>query len=362
MREEITHRLEMRTWMGLFLLAICFWIVINGYIVILEVSAAIFSGLLASTVLRSLADFFESRWGLNRSLSVIFLLISAQVPLAILSGILIYWGLDMAGTASVGLYKFINLSGLPAQPVLQRILDMVNLDDPQALDSLIQGTASMAANAFNLLDFIMLLTLANLVAFAFSQAPLEGRRMVEVWIPPGYQEPFWRILERTEWRLGRWVLFQLGSMAFFAVSFSLGLSLLGVPYGPVIGILGGFLEIAPGMGGFLAFIIALFSAYTMGDEMKMLLVVPLYIAVFILQNNVLATIVVEKSLKLHGIMVLIAVILGGKISGIWGGLFAIPVLIVVLAFMQELREYYYPAVEEPIEKPLEGAIGPKAKT
>jgi hypothetical protein len=26
------------------------------------------------------------------------------------------------------------------------------------------------------------------------------------------------------------------------------------------------------------------------------------------------------------------------------------------------EEYYYPAVEEPIEKPLEGAIGPKART
>ena len=92
----------------------------------------------------------------------------------------------------------------------------------------------------------------------------------------------------------------------------------------------------------MAFILAIFSAFTLGDETKLLLVVILYIVVFFLQNNVLATITVEKGLKLHGIEVLIAVILRGKVIGIWGGLFAIPVLIVVLALLHELREYYYP--------------------
>lgn len=345
MVERVIHRLDMRTWVGLFLLGISFWVVINGHTVILEVATAIFSGVLASTLLRPAADLFEERAHIRRSLCISIMLAMAQVPMLLLAGFMIRLGLDLAGTLVDGLDQFDVLSeaSVSSMPAVQGIIDTLAQQGDQVMNSIIDGSTAIASNVSGLIYFSLLLFLANAVALALAEDPEAGRRLIKMWVPPSYQEPLFKILERTEWRLKKWVLAQLGSMSFFAICFTAGLSIIGVPYAPVIGFLGGFMEIAPGFGGFLAYLLAILSAVTTGDVYMLLWVTALYVIVLVLQLNILGPMMMEKGLKLHGTQVLIAMILGGTVNGIWGSLFAIPVLVVIIAFLEEVRTYYLSA-------------------
>ncbi len=118
----------------------------------------------------------------------------------------------------------------------------------------------------------------------------------------------------------------------FIVGFSLWI--LGIKYYLLLGIIAGFCNLIPNIGYVLSFIpaiaIGLLSPAPVANLIK---IVSVYVGEQLIENLFLGPIIIGKAAKLHPVVVMIILILGGAIFGFWGVLLAVPITIFVREFL-----------------------------
>lgn len=178
--------------------------------------------------------------------------------------------------------------------------------------------------------------------------------------PPGYREDFTRLrLQIT----AVWNAFLRGQLllclAIAVLTTIVGLA-IGLPYAPLLGLLAGVMEFLPNVGPFIAAVPAVLLALFRGSSVLPLshfwfavVVAGAYILVQQIENNLLVPRILGGSLKLHPLLVLIAIIVGGSLAGILGMLLAAPVLATlrVLARYVFCRLYDLDPFAEPLAAP-----------
>ncbi|NKS86559.1 AI-2E family transporter [Rhodococcus hoagii] len=123
-----------------------------------------------------------------------------------------------------------------------------------------------------------------------------------------------------------------------AVFIGAGLLILGVPLAPVLAILtfiGGFVPI---VGAFVAGALAVLVALVANGLTTALIVLAIIIAVQQIEGNVLQPVLQSKSMKLHAVVVLLAVTAGSSLFGIVGAFLAVPVAAVGAVVIRYLGE------------------------
>jgi predicted PurR-regulated permease PerM len=130
------------------------------------------------------------------------------------------------------------------------------------------------------------------------------------------------------------------------VVFSIGLSLLNVPFAITIGVVGGVLELVPYLGGTIAVMLAVLSALTV-DPVLVIWVILFHIVVVEIEAHIVAPSVYGRVTGLHPAGVLIALLIGAKAMGLVGVLFAVPAAVVLLAVMQEIRSLRHDVYVKP---------------
>ena len=113
----------------------------------------------------------------------------------------------------------------------------------------------------------------------------------------------------------------------------LGMTLLRLPYAPMIGALIGFTALIPIVGAFMGTIVGAFMI-AMVDPMSAVWFVVFLLTLQQFEGNLIYPRVVGSSVGLPGIWVLSAVTIGGAISGIVGMLFSVPVASILYALVR----------------------------
>lgn len=118
----------------------------------------------------------------------------------------------------------------------------------------------------------------------------------------------------------------------FIVGFALWI--LGIKYYLLLGVIAGLCNIVPNIGYVLSFIpallIGLVSPAPLANSIK---IVSVYIGEQLLENFYLGPVIIGRASRLHPVVVMIILILGGTLFGFWGVLLAIPTTIVVREFL-----------------------------
>jgi predicted PurR-regulated permease PerM len=123
-----------------------------------------------------------------------------------------------------------------------------------------------------------------------------------------------------------------------ALFIGIGLVILGVPLAPVLAILtfiGGFIPI---VGAFVAGALAVLVALVANGFTTAVIVLILIIAVQQIEGNVLQPVLQSKSMKLHAVVVLLAVTAGASLFGIIGAFLAVPVAAVTAVAIRYVGE------------------------
>lgn len=131
-----------------------------------------------------------------------------------------------------------------------------------------------------------------------------------------------------------------------AVLIGIGLVILGVPLAYALAILtfiGGFVPI---VGAFVAGGLAVLIALVANGPVNALIVLAIIVAVQQLEGNVLQPWLQAKSMKLHAVIVLLAVTLGASTFGVVGAFLAVPVAAAVAVILR----YYDEQVAELSER------------
>jgi len=103
-----------------------------------------------------------------------------------------------------------------------------------------------------------------------------------------------------------------------------GLTILGVPYAVLLGVLAFFMEFIPVLGvfvsGFASVVVALFHGWP-----RALLVLGYFVLVHIVEGDVVGPRIMGKAVGIHPATGLVALVAGTELFGVWGALFAAPV-------------------------------------
>ena len=129
---------------------------------------------------------------------------------------------------------------------------------------------------------------------------------------------------------------QLMDVMFMIVATTAAMMLTGISLAPIIGLLTGLANLVPYLGPFVGYASIILISVVEGRYSVM--VVSL-IALFVIQTldgNVIEAKLVGKSIKVHPLLVLIFLIFGNAIGGLWGMLLAVP----VGAFIQKIFTNY----------------------
>lgn len=330
-------RLSLQAWISLLALGLTLWVAITHAGLILEVIWVLFGALLLSLSIRPLVDTL-TRWHIPRRVTVLGVYAGLGGALVILGDLLApVINAEMVRLRANGPALLQEgLSRVATTPFLGRWLPSTNVlaqNLAQRLDTLLRTFVGTVAGLGGLaLDLVILL----IVAYFFATDVGLGERLLQGWVPPRYETRAREIMTRLRHRLTRWVWAQVAIALYFALTFSVGLSLLGVPFALTIGVVGGVLEIIPYLGGAVALILAVISALTV-SPLHVLWVALFYAVVVEVETHVVAPAFYGRIMGLHPAAVLVALLVGAKAKGILGVLFAVPITVVLAALMQEVQ-------------------------
>ncbi len=122
---------------------------------------------------------------------------------------------------------------------------------------------------------------------------------------------------------------------------SVGLLLIGVPLGLVIGIVAGLANMIPYMSlvvGLLPAVVLCWAEY--GSWVRVLLVIAVFSASQLLEGTFLSPRILGRSVNLHPVWVLLAIIVGGSFFGIFGMLIAVPAAAAIQVFLHHWLDSY----------------------
>lgn len=251
---------------------------------------------------------------------------------------------DLYEKIVVGFANLQNFGGESAGVVdnVQRTLTAIN----DGLRQLTSGIFSTISGVFGgvvtfigviVMTFYMLLERNGMRKFVASIAPSQ------------YQPYLIQLFNRIQKKLGDWLRGQLLlSLIIFLVTF-IGLLVLGVRFALVLGLLAGLLEFIPFLGPILAAIPAIFLAFGQ-SPLKALLVLILYLVVQQLENQIIVPKVMERSVGLHPIVVIIAMLIGAQVAGLLGVLLAVPAATIISIFARDFFDRRKDDEEMPFEE------------
>ena len=184
------------------------------------------------------------------------------------------------------------------------------------------------------IDVILILVIAFFMADEENFAKL----LITRFVPPRHRPEAARVMGKIGTHMGQWARAQMLLALFFGTAFGAGLRLIGVPYALTLGVIGGVLEIIPYVGGFITLVLAGIVALTK-DPIHLIFVLAWYTVVVELEGHVIGPKLMNRVLKIHPLVVVVAIFLGGESLGILGALLAVPIAIVFQVLLDEFYSF-----------------------
>jgi len=180
---------------------------------------------------------------------------------------------------------------------------------------------------------------AIIVVSIFFNAQEKGVKKFVIYLTPHKHQPYvFSIFDKIQHKVGNWLWGRVIMNLIMGAMVSIGLSLLGIKYAVLLGVLAFLLDFIPAIGPTIASIPAILLGLSV-SPVQGLLVALLYIFIYSLfENLVLIPIFMKKAVDLNPALILIVVLLGGKIAGILGALLAIPVAAIVAVFVEDYMQ------------------------
>jgi predicted PurR-regulated permease PerM len=260
---------------------------------------------------------------------------------------------DLLAKAQVGLASLFDRLGLHVDTKV-----IVAAFEPQ------KGTAFLFLGRITsftsgVLHVALILILGPIIGFYLLVDLPKIRRGAQSLVPASRREEARALAGRVGQTLGEFFRGQLLLAFLVGLASMLGFYVVGVPYFALLGALTGLFALVPLIGTLIAAIPVLFVALTASGRSGPLLRLPggwrlalgctiVLILVQQLDNRVLARRVKSRAVRLHPVTVLLSLLVGGSLLGLWGMLLAVPTvaaLKAVVLYLWDTRSQWPPRAE-----------------
>ncbi len=145
------------------------------------------------------------------------------------------------------------------------------------------------------------------------------------------------LVDRIQNNFGRWMVGQVITMIFVGILYYIALIILGVPYAPVLAIIGGLLEIIPYFGPIIASVPAILFG-VIEEPIIGIMVAVAYFVINLIENHFLVPKIMNKAVGLNPVFIILALLIGGKIAGVVGMFLAVPISGAIGLFIKDIMD------------------------
>jgi len=164
-------------------------------------------------------------------------------------------------------------------------------------------------------------------------------KTVLTFVPTNHKRRTIRLVTDIDKALGNYIRGQLIVCVIIGVLAYLGYWMIGIPFPLLLAALVALFNIVPYVGPFIGAAPALVVASTVSMKM-MLLVVVVNMACQIVESNIVSPQVVGRSLHMHPLLIIFALLVGGELGGVVGLILAVPTFAVGKVIYHHVRLYY----------------------
>ncbi|MEW6230265.1 MAG: AI-2E family transporter, partial [Bacillota bacterium] len=161
------------------------------------------------------------------------------------------------------------------------------------------------------------------------------------WIPGRWRSEVVGLLIEMDHALGSFIRGQLLVSGIVGVLISLGLSIIGVDFALVIGLLAGIFDIIPYFGPVIGAVPAIALAL-LKSPVLVIYVVVLFVVVNQIESAIVGPNILGEQIGLHPVAVIFAILAGGHLFGVTGVLLAVPVAAIIKVFLRYLQARLVP--------------------
>ena len=199
------------------------------------------------------------------------------------------------------------------------------IQDPERQDAVLSTLLDNIGQVTSgILEAILVFFVAPVVAFYIViDLPRVRREAIEL-IPLNLRDEVIHVARQLGWAVGGFLRGQVLVALIVGLLMSVGFAAIGLRFWLIIGMIAGFFNIVPfvgpWVGGFLGVIVGLTD-----DVQTAILAGVVALVVQQIDNNFVSPTVLRATVRLHPAVVLLVLILGGAVGGLWGVLLAVPV-------------------------------------
>jgi predicted PurR-regulated permease PerM len=201
------------------------------------------------------------------------------------------------------------------------------------------------------------LILAPIVAFFMMAEWVRVTKWIDDMIPRGSYVVIRDLLTQIDRKLSGFIRGQVMVSLLLGILYAVALTLAGLKFGFLIGLMAGVLSIIPLVGSTIGLVVSVLVAWFQSGEIGYVgIIAAIFLVGQLLEGNVITPRIMGKSVGLHPLWILFALLAGGALFGIVGMLLAVPVAAVIgvlgaFAIRQYKESPYYnedPITAEPV--------------
>jgi predicted PurR-regulated permease PerM len=210
-----------------------------------------------------------------------------------------------------------------------------------ALNDLSTILVAAFSSLYSILLTLLYLVFIPLISYYFIKDSKKIRKALFGLIPLRFKEQIIQRIEQMDVILSSFIRGQAIVVLILAVLYSVGLSLIGLPFSVLIGVMAGIGDIIPYLGTVIGFIVSIIVGFTSFQSYERILLIVLVFAIVKGSENwFFYPKIVGREVGLHFVWVLIAIVVFGHSFGLWGLLVAIPSSAGFKVHINDLIKYY----------------------
>lgn len=170
----------------------------------------------------------------------------------------------------------------------------------------------------------------------------DGRRLAPYMVrilPNHWRKPTLTVIDEMNEQVSSYIRGQLTVALAVAILFIIGFSIIGLDYAVALGIVAGVLNMIPYLGSFLAMIPAIFLGIVAGPVM-LIKVIVVFVIEQTIEGRVVSPLVLGSQLSIHPVTILLVLLTSGKLFGLLGVVFGIPIYAAGKVLLTHLFDWY----------------------
>ena len=198
-------------------------------------------------------------------------------------------------------------------------------DNRQMVTRYLTGLRSVTTS---LLSGLIIFVIGPIMAFYLLVDLPRLERGAMALVPPGNREEIRGLMDRIGQAVGGFFRGQLLVALFVGVASSIGLWAIGLPFWLLVGMVAGVFNLVPLVGPFIGGGLAVIIALVSGQPLKAVWAALVLLAVQQIDNHLISPNVMGRTVQLHPVVVMLALLVGASFAGLFGMLVIVPLVAV----------------------------------